>query len=118
LTTRVSDVVFDEPNLISDAGPVAAPALAEQIGPPELMAEPVVIAGGPTAPGANPSVKVMSLLAGMVAGADTIDDLDRLRHAGNDVVFGGSGHPPRWGPSYGRLAMGTCGSSTRCCGSH
>src|SRR5262249_62312672 len=29
----------------------------------------------------------MSLLAGMVAGADSIDDVDRLRHAGNGRVF-------------------------------
>ena len=29
----------------------------------------------------------MSLLAGMVAGADSIEDVDRLRHAGNEVVF-------------------------------
>jgi len=29
------DVVFDEPNLITDAGLVAALALAEQIGLPE-----------------------------------------------------------------------------------
>jgi hypothetical protein len=34
----------------------------------------VVIAGGANSTGANPSVKVMSLLAGMVAGADSIDD--------------------------------------------
>jgi hypothetical protein len=33
------DVVFDEPNLITDAGLVAALALAEQIGLPELVAE-------------------------------------------------------------------------------
>jgi hypothetical protein len=29
----------------------------------------------------------MSLLAGMVAGADSIEDVDRLRQAGNSVVF-------------------------------
>src|SRR5207248_811746 len=37
--------------------------------------------------GANPAGKVMSLVAGMVAGADSIEDMDRLRHAGNGVVF-------------------------------
>lgn len=41
----------------------------------------------PNSVGANPTAKVMTLLAGMVAGADSIDDLDRLRHAGNGVVF-------------------------------
>jgi hypothetical protein len=37
------DVVFDEPNLITDAGLVAALALAEQIGLPELVAEHVLL---------------------------------------------------------------------------
>ena len=41
------------------------------------------------ASGANPVAKVLSLLAGMVAGADSIEDLDRLRHAGNHLVFDG-----------------------------
>jgi hypothetical protein len=39
--------------------------------------------------GANPGVKVMSLVAGMVVGADSIEDIDRLRHAGNALVFSG-----------------------------
>jgi hypothetical protein len=29
----------------------------------------------------------MSLLAGMVAGADSFEDVDRLRHAGNTILF-------------------------------
>ncbi len=37
--------------------------------------------------GANPAAKVMSLLAGMVAGADSIEDVDRLRNAGNGLPF-------------------------------
>jgi hypothetical protein len=47
----------------------------------------VVITGAANGAGANPAAKVMSLLAGMVAGADSIEDVDRLRHAGNHVVF-------------------------------
>jgi Transposase DDE domain group 1 len=81
------DVAFDEPNLIADAGLVPVVALAEQIGLPELVAEHVAIAGAANSAGANPAAKVMSLLAGMVAGADSIDDVDRLRHAGNEVAF-------------------------------
>jgi hypothetical protein len=81
------DVVFDDPNLIADAGLVPVVALAEQIGLPELVAEQVVITGAANSGGANPAAKVMSLLAGMVAGADSIEDIDRLRHAGNSVVF-------------------------------
>jgi hypothetical protein len=81
------DVAFDDPNLIADAGLVPVVALAEQIGLPELVAEHVVITGAANSAGANPAAKVMSLLAGMVAGADSIEDIDRLRHTGNGVVF-------------------------------
>jgi hypothetical protein len=79
--------VFDDPNLIADAGLVAVLALAEQVGLPELVGELVRIEGAANSAGANPAAKVMSLLGGMVAGADSIEDMDRLRHAGNDVVF-------------------------------
>jgi hypothetical protein len=81
------DIVFDDPNLIVDAGLVSVVALAEQVGLPELVAEHVTITDAANSAGANPAAKVMSLLAGMVAGADSIEDVDRLRHAGNAVVF-------------------------------
>jgi hypothetical protein len=83
------DVAFDDPNLISDAGLVPVVALAEQVGLPGLVSEHVAITDAVNSAGANPAAKVMSLLAGMVAGADSIEDVDRLRHAGNAVVFGG-----------------------------
>lgn len=81
------DVAFDDPNLIADAGLVPVVALAEQVGLPELIAEHVSIVGGANSAGANPVAKVMSLVAGMVAGADSIADVDRLRYAGNHLVF-------------------------------
>jgi hypothetical protein len=62
-------------------------ALAEQVGLPALVAEHVVITRAANGAGANPAAKVMSLVAGMVAGADSFEDMDRLRHAGNGVVF-------------------------------
>jgi len=81
------DVAFDEPNLVADAGLVPVVALAEQIGLADLVTEQVTITGAANAAGANPAAKVLSLLAGMVAGADSIADVDRLRHAGNEVAF-------------------------------
>jgi Transposase DDE domain group 1 len=81
------DVVFDDPNLIADGGLVSVVVLAEQVGLPELVSELVTITGAANSAGANPAAKVMSLVAGMVAGADSIEDMDRLRHAGNGVVF-------------------------------
>lgn len=81
------DVAFDEPNLISDAGLVPVIALAEQVGLPELVAEHVSIVDAANSAGANPGAKVMSLVAGMAAGADSIEDIDRLRQTGNRAVF-------------------------------
>jgi hypothetical protein len=89
--------VFDDPNLLADAGLVPVVTVAEQIGLPELVAEHVVISGATNSAGANPAAKVMSLVAGMVAGADSIDDIDRLRHAGNPVVFDGIRAPSTLG---------------------
>lgn len=94
--TRV-DVAFDDPNLIADAGLVPAVALAEQIRLPELVSEQVAIVGAANSAGANPEAKVMSLLAGMVAGADCIDDVDRLRQAGNGLAFAGIRAPSTLG---------------------
>jgi Transposase DDE domain group 1 len=87
------DVAFDDPNLIADAGLVPVVALAERAGLPALVAEHLAIAGAANSAGANPVAKVMSLVAGMVAGADSIADVDRLRHAGNHLVFTGTRAP-------------------------
>ena len=38
--------------------------------------------------GCNPAGKIATVVAGMVAGADSIDDLDVLRHGGMDRLFG------------------------------
>ncbi len=86
-TAGAVDVVFDDPNLIGDAGLVPVVALAEQIGLPGLVAEHVAISGAANSAGANPVAKVMSLVAGMVTGADSIADVDRLRQTGNNLVF-------------------------------
>lgn len=81
------DVVFDDPNLIADAGLIPVVALAEQVGLPERVTEMVRITGAANSAGVNPAAKVMSLVAGMAAGADSIEDVDRLRQAGNAVAF-------------------------------
>lgn len=94
---RQVDVAFDDPNLIADSGLVPLVALAEQIGLPDLVLEHLAIVDGPNAAGANAQAKVMSLVAGMAAGADSIDDVDRLRQAGNRHVFGGMRAPSTLG---------------------
>ena len=78
--------VFDDPNLIAFGGLPAVMRLAEQAGLHDLVEEHVTVSG--TA-GANAAVKVSALIAGMVVGADSISDLDVLRHGGMGRVFGG-----------------------------
>jgi hypothetical protein len=68
--------------------------LAERCGLHRLVAETVTVSG-PAA--ANPGVKVPALIAGMVAGADSIDDMDVLRHGGMGRVFAGVRAPSTLG---------------------
>jgi len=82
--------VFDEDNLVSCAGLVPVMALAEQAGLSELLADRVRIKSSLVASaGANPAGKVATIIAGMAAGADCIDDLDVVRSGGMKEVFGG-----------------------------
>ena len=82
--------VFDEDSLVSCAGLVPVMRLAEQTGLAWLLAEKVCIAVPRIKSGsANPAPKLATLIAGMCAGADSIDDVDVLRSGGMKTLFGG-----------------------------
>ena len=82
--------VFDEGNLVSCAGLVPVMALAEQTGLRGLLADKVHITAPRIKSGsANPAPKLATLIAGMCAGADCIDDIDVIRSGGMKTVFGG-----------------------------
>ena len=82
--------VFDDDNLVSCAGLVPVMALAEQTGLSQLLAEKVHIAEPRIKSGAaNPAPKLATLIAGMCAGADSIDDVDVVRSGGMKTLFGG-----------------------------
>lgn len=83
-TLGSTSVAFDEPNLVAAAGLVPVLALAESAGLHELADEHLSV---PSDKGANPGLKVASLVGGMVAGADSIDDMALLRHGGMGRVF-------------------------------
>ena len=76
--------MFDDPNLVSAAGLIPLLALADRAGLRRLVEEHLSV---PTDKGANAGLKVASLVAGMVAGADSIDDMALLRHGGMGRVF-------------------------------
>jgi hypothetical protein len=81
-------VRFDEENLVSCAGLVPVMGLAERADISKLVAEKVTITNAPIpSTGANPAGKVAAIVAGMVAGADSIDDLDVVRHGGMKRLF-------------------------------
>jgi hypothetical protein len=76
--------MFDDANLVSCAGLVPVMRLAEQAGLHDAVADRVRL---PTDKGANPAGKVATIVAGMIAGADSIDDLAVARHGGMRSLF-------------------------------
>jgi hypothetical protein len=85
---------FDDPNLVSRAGLVPVMALAQRAGLDGLVAEHVRIGHRC---GVNAHLKVPCLAAGMIAGADSIDDMDLLRHGAMPALFGGIRAPSTLG---------------------
>jgi len=85
---------FDDPNLVSLAGLVPVMALAQRAGLGGLVEEYVRIG---RRCGVNAQVKVPCLVAGMIGGADSIDDLDVLRHGALPALFGGVRAPSTLG---------------------
>ncbi len=81
---RAIGVQFDDPNLVSCGGLAAVLALAARCGLATLLTERLRIAAKG---GTNATTKVLALVAGMVAGADSISDMDLLRHGGMPRLF-------------------------------
>lgn len=68
--------VFDDPNLVSCGGLAPVVALARRCGLAELVADKLTLTAKG---GANAHLKIPALVAGMIVGADSIDDMDLLR---------------------------------------
>ncbi|CAN3126753.1 IS1380 family transposase (plasmid) [Mycobacterium sp. smrl_JER01] len=84
----VSSAVFDDAHLVSCAGLVPVMTLAEQCGLTALLERKVRFTCERIKSGAaNPSPKLSTLIAGMCAGADSIDDLDIVRCGGMKTLF-------------------------------
>ncbi|MEU5306908.1 hypothetical protein AB0G88_40240 [Streptomyces noursei] len=92
---------FDDPNLLAHGGVAAAVRLAERCALPEMVREKVRekvrLAGVGNGAGAWPDAKTMSLVAGMLAGADSIDDVGVLRHDAMAKAFAGVRAPSTLG---------------------
>jgi hypothetical protein len=99
--------VFDDDHLVSCAGLVPVMTLAAQTGLSRLLADKVHIAEPRIRSGAaNPSPKLATLIAGMVAGADCIDDIDVLRSGGMTSLFDGVYAPSTVGTLLREFSFG------------
>ena len=83
--------LFDEANLVSSAGLVPVLGLAQAAGLYELL-EAHLRVDSP-----NGAAKASSVIGGMLAGADSIDDLDLLRHGAMGRLFTGVRAPSTLG---------------------
>lgn len=83
-TSAALSASFDDSNLLSAAGLVPVMRLAERAGLSSLAQKHLSV---PSDKGANAGAKVTSLVAGMVAGADSIEDMRLLRHGGMKRLF-------------------------------
>lgn len=86
--------VFDDPNLVSCAGLGPVLELADRAGLQDLADRHVRI---DKPGGGNAGLKVPALVAGMVVGADSIDDMAVLRHGAMGRLFTGIRAPSTLG---------------------
>lgn len=93
-SAKDTSVLFDDPNLVSCAGLVPVMRLAQDCDIAGLVAEHVKVTAKV---GANAHLKIPGIVAGMLAGADSINDLDVLRHGGMTKLFGGVRAPSTLG---------------------
>jgi hypothetical protein len=92
--SHASTVVFDDPNLVSCAGLAPVLQLAERARLQELVGTHVRI---DKSGGGNARLKVPALVAGMIAGADSIEDMALLRHGAMGRLFTGVRAPSTLG---------------------
>lgn len=93
---------FDDPNLVSRAGLVAVSALATPAGLPRLLERLTV-------PAPNAATKLLAVVLGMITGADSISDLDVLRHGGMRRVSAGVRTPSTLGTFPRAFELGPVG---------
>jgi hypothetical protein len=86
-TPAAVSAAFDDPNLIAHAGLIPVMRLAERCGLARLTSQKVKLSGAKNGAGAGADAKVTSIVGGMAAGADSIDDLRILRHGAMPAVF-------------------------------
>jgi hypothetical protein len=80
------EVTFDGVHAVANAGLLLPATLTQRLGLEALADELVDLGGRPG--GAHPGRKLLTLVHAMVAGADCIDDVERLRSGATAAVLG------------------------------
>jgi hypothetical protein len=80
-----TEITFDDDHAVANAGLLMTATLAGRLGLEALVDEMVDLHDRPAS--ARPGRKVMTLVASMVAGGDTIDDADVLRSGATEQVL-------------------------------
>jgi hypothetical protein len=96
-TAAAVSATFDEPNLVSCAGLVPVLRLVERAGLHVVAQQRVRFPASAGSAAANAGAKITSVVAGMVAGADSIDDLGVIRHGALPGIFDGIRAPSTLG---------------------
>jgi hypothetical protein len=78
---------FDDENLTATTGLVPIMGLAQKAGLLDLADDRLTVSTTGADKGANPAAKLATLIGGMAAGADSIDDMNLLRHGGMTHLF-------------------------------
>src|SRR5512133_1191808 len=99
----VGSARFDDRNLVSAGGLVPVLGLADRVALRRLVGEQATV---PTDKGAHAGSKVTALVTGMVAGADSIEDMNLLRHGGMGRLFTGAFAPSTLGSFLRCFAFG------------
>jgi hypothetical protein len=86
--------MFDDPNPVSCAGLAPVLQLAERAGLQRLVGQHLHL---DEPGGVNAHLKVPTVIAGMVAGADSVDDMGLLRHGAMGRLFTGVRAPSTLG---------------------
>jgi hypothetical protein len=100
---HIDDARFDEDNLLPAGGALPVMDLARRAGLGELARRHVKV---PADKGANPDAKVMAVVAGMVMGADSIDDLAQVRAGAMGKAAGFTHAPSTLGQFPRRFTFG------------
>jgi Transposase DDE domain group 1 len=81
------EIAFDDERVVADAGLILPATLCDRLGAKALI-DGLISRGSDPAIGASAGAKALSVAFAMLAGADSIDDIDRLRAGSARAVLG------------------------------